>query len=116
VSRGNGTGGTTPGFRGFNVSMFASPLWMLIAVGVRASTSEFRPPLQPNTRQNSRIFGSAWFTALMKRLILASSISGGLGGFCRDSPRRWWQDGVKNAEKLATGFRALLPQVTTIVT
>ena len=30
--------------------------------------------------------------------------------------RRRWQDGVKNAEKLATGFRKLWPQVDVIVT
>jgi hypothetical protein len=51
-----------------------------------------------------------------------------LGGFRRDhlpalAPagtgiflRRRWQDGVKNAEKLATGFRELWPQVDDIVT
>jgi hypothetical protein len=51
---------------GIKVSMFATPLSMSIAAGVSASTSEIRPPLQLNTRQNSRVSGSAEFAALRK--------------------------------------------------
>jgi hypothetical protein len=43
-----------PRLRRFNVSMFATPLSVSIAAGVCARTSEIRPPLHRNTKQNSR--------------------------------------------------------------